>query len=200
MIKKGLDDPFVRDARRLLLLQRARRLCQSLTENSVKKQNKNKKRSQSLKSKSSDDSNSLPSSCPYDLDDFPEMDLIPVPAISITGKQLHSDNKSVFLAKVSPPSETPEIEIDSVMIPSLRRNSHALVRVETYAIYHYHQEEDWPCALHAEASSFTAMFSLLMWDVIFAPGVPDVFRTPYQVCKSFNKGAITYMRAFMEIH
>ena len=53
--------------------------------------------------------------------------------------------------------------------------------VEGYAVYHYNTVEGWPCALHAEGSSFTAMFVLLIWEQVFSPGVPNVFRTPYQV-------------------
>lgn len=84
--------------------------------------------------------------------------------VYISGKQYHSDLKSVFAASTS---DSPD--------------SCTLVRVEGFAIYHYSNVEGWPCALHAEASSFTAMFVLLMWDVIFTSGVPDVFRTPFQV-------------------
>ena len=46
---------------------------------------------------------------------------------------------------------------------------------------HYNTMEGWPHAVHAERSTFTLMFSLLMWDVIFSSGVPDVFRTKLQV-------------------
>lgn len=84
--------------------------------------------------------------------------------VYISGKQYHSDLKSVFAASTS---DSPD--------------SYTLVRVEGFAMYHYSNVEGWPCALHAEASSFTAMFVLLMWDVIFTSGVPDVFRTPFQV-------------------
>ena len=84
--------------------------------------------------------------------------------VYISGKQYHSDLKSVFAASTS---DSPD--------------SCTLVRVEGFAMYHYSNVEGWPCALHAEASSFTAMFILLMWDVIFTSGVPDVYRTPFQV-------------------
>lgn len=84
--------------------------------------------------------------------------------VYISGKQYHSDLKSVFAASTS---DSPD--------------SCTLVRVEGFAMYHYSNVEGWPCALHAEASSFTAMFILLMWDVIFTSGIPDVFRTPFQV-------------------
>lgn len=42
--------------------------------------------------------------------------------------------------------------------------------------------------IHGEGSTFSALFALLLWDIIFMEGIPDVFRCPYQVtaapCKS----------------
>lgn len=35
--------------------------------------------------------------------------------------------------------------------------------------------------IHGEGATFSALFALLLWDVIFMEGVPDVFRYPYQV-------------------
>lgn len=35
--------------------------------------------------------------------------------------------------------------------------------------------------IHGEGATFSALFALLLWDVIFMEGVPDVFRNPYQV-------------------
>ncbi|XP_062521546.1 fanconi-associated nuclease 1-like isoform X2 [Corticium candelabrum] len=55
-----------------------------------------------------------------------------------------------------------------------------LSSVEDLALKHYLQAEKWEHGLHAEGSSLTAVFCLLLWDVIFASGVPDVFRTKYQ--------------------
>lgn len=36
--------------------------------------------------------------------------------------------------------------------------------------------------IHGEGSTFMTLFGLLMWDILFMDGVPDVFRNPYQVC------------------
>ena len=72
----------------------------------------------------------------------------------------------------------------SVSTPSSTGTGHhtrTIVGVEGYAIQHYNTEQGWPCALHAEGSSFTALFALLMWSVIFVSGIPDVFRTKFQV-------------------
>ena len=62
------------------------------------------------------------------------------------------------------------------------------VSVEGLAMHHYSAAESWPCAVHAEKSTFSLLFCLLMWDTIFCPGVPNVFRTKLQVmsiCKNF---------------
>mmetsp|Transcript_4226 Transcript_4226/g.11389 ORF Transcript_4226/g.11389 Transcript_4226/m.11389 type:complete len:344 (-) Transcript_4226:863-1894(-) len=34
--------------------------------------------------------------------------------------------------------------------------------------------------LHCEGGIWATLFGLLMWDIIFAPGIPDVFRTKFQ--------------------
>lgn len=103
----------------------------------------------------------------------------------ITGQRL--DTKPVYLAS------TPLTSLRHDSTLSCRRESassvssgsgqhtHTLVGVEGYAIHHCSTELGWPCALHAEGSSFTTLFALLMWDVIFVSGIPDVFRTKLQV-------------------
>lgn len=35
--------------------------------------------------------------------------------------------------------------------------------------------------IHGEGSTFSTLFALLLWDIIFMQGIPDVFRNPYQV-------------------
>lgn len=35
--------------------------------------------------------------------------------------------------------------------------------------------------IHGEGSTFTTLYGLLLWDVIFMDGVPDAFRNAYQV-------------------
>lgn len=35
--------------------------------------------------------------------------------------------------------------------------------------------------LHGEGSTFSTLYGLLLWDVIFMDGIPDVFRNAYQV-------------------
>lgn len=56
------------------------------------------------------------------------------------------------------------------------------VHVEELALEHYGGEEGggWR-GMHAEGGIWATLFGLLMWDVLFGPGVPDVFR---YVCAS----------------
>lgn len=35
--------------------------------------------------------------------------------------------------------------------------------------------------IHGEGSTFITLYGILMWDVIFMDGIPDVFRNSYQV-------------------
>ncbi len=48
-------------------------------------------------------------------------------------------------------------------------------------MHHYGSNEGWPSAVHGEGSVFSTMFGLLLWEVLFAGGIADVFRTPQQV-------------------
>ena len=82
---------------------------------------------------------------------------------------------------------------------SLQR-SQSIVGVEGYAIHQYSTELGWPCALHAEGLSFTTLFALLMWDVIFMSGIPDVFRTKFQVSEYFSSdcGHLVYRYSCVE--
>lgn len=58
----------------------------------------------------------------------------------------------------------------------------SLLQVEGYAIHYYTTVLGWPKALHAEGSTLSTLFVLLMWDIIFSSHIPDIFRGPYQVC------------------
>ena len=57
-----------------------------------------------------------------------------------------------------------------------------MVSVEQFALEHYRTEEGWSRGVHAEGSTFSTLFALLFWDIIFFHSVPDVFRSQYQVC------------------
>ncbi|XP_035013786.2 fanconi-associated nuclease 1 isoform X1 [Hippoglossus stenolepis] len=53
--------------------------------------------------------------------------------------------------------------------------------VEELCLAHYRQK-GFDQGIHGEGSTFSTLFALLLWDVIFMEGIPDVFRNPYQTC------------------
>lgn len=42
---------------------------------------------------------------------------------------------------------------------------------------------DFVVGIHGEGSTFSTLYGLLLWDIIFMDGIPDVFRNAYQVLK-----------------
>ena len=42
---------------------------------------------------------------------------------------------------------------------------------------------DFVLGIHGEGSTFSTLYGLLLWDVIFMDGIPDVFRNAYQVLR-----------------
>lgn len=52
-----------------------------------------------------------------------------------------------------------------------------------------------PSGIHGEGSTFSTLYSLLMWDIIFMDGIPDVFRNSYQV---FVKGIFLYPKVCLK--
>ncbi|KAM4734845.1 fanconi-associated nuclease 1 isoform 2-T2 [Anableps anableps] len=62
-------------------------------------------------------------------------------------------------------------------------SSHTTVicSVEELCLAHYRQL-GFDQGIHGEGSTFSTLFGLLMWDIIFMDGIPDVFRNPYQTC------------------
>ena len=57
----------------------------------------------------------------------------------------------------------------------------SLLGVEEFAIQHYRLKEAWPRAVHGEGATFSLLFMLLMWEVVFSSSVADVFRGAFQV-------------------
>ncbi|XP_071352403.1 fanconi-associated nuclease 1 [Trachinotus anak] len=53
--------------------------------------------------------------------------------------------------------------------------------VEELSLAHYRQQ-GFDQGIHGEGSTFSTMFALFLWDIIFMEGIPDVFRNPYQTC------------------
>ena len=51
--------------------------------------------------------------------------------------------------------------------------------VEEYTLAHF-RKQGYDQGIHGEGSVFTTLYGLLMWDVLFTEGVPDVFRAPFQ--------------------
>ncbi|XP_041853921.1 fanconi-associated nuclease 1 [Melanotaenia boesemani] len=62
-------------------------------------------------------------------------------------------------------------------------SAHATVicSVEELALAHY-QQQGFDQGIHGEGSTFSTLFGLFMWDIIFMEGISDVFRNPYQTC------------------
>ncbi|KAF1386843.1 hypothetical protein PFLUV_G00099070 [Perca fluviatilis] len=60
-------------------------------------------------------------------------------------------------------------------------NATVICSVEELSLAHYRQE-GFDQGIHGEGSTFSTLFALLLWDIIFMEGIPDVFRNPYQTC------------------
>ncbi|XP_056334497.1 fanconi-associated nuclease 1 [Danio aesculapii] len=61
------------------------------------------------------------------------------------------------------------------------RGTVVMCSVEDLALEHY-RTLGFDQGIHGEGSTFSTLFGLLMWDIIFMDGVPDVFLNPYQTC------------------
>ncbi|XP_068169304.1 fanconi-associated nuclease 1 isoform X2 [Antennarius striatus] len=58
-------------------------------------------------------------------------------------------------------------------------NAAVMGSVEELALAHYRQQ-GFDQGIHGEGSTFSTLFALLLWDIIFMEGIPDVFRNQYQ--------------------
>ncbi|XP_007948091.1 fanconi-associated nuclease 1 [Orycteropus afer afer] len=54
-----------------------------------------------------------------------------------------------------------------------------LCSVEELALAHY-RSNGFDQGIHGEGSTFSTLYGLLLWDIIFMDGIPDVFRNAYQ--------------------
>ncbi|XP_070542863.1 fanconi-associated nuclease 1-like [Ptychodera flava] len=52
-------------------------------------------------------------------------------------------------------------------------------RVEEFVL-NYYKENGYNEGIHGEGSTFTTLIGLLVWDILFADNIPDVFRYPFQ--------------------
>ncbi|XP_051917458.1 fanconi-associated nuclease 1 isoform X2 [Hippocampus zosterae] len=103
------------------------------------------------------------------LRDLPTVDVQDVRHVSIRGQLFPHEGgtgKSRFLV----PSNTDDFT-DGTVICS----------VEDLSLAHYRQQ-GFDQGIHGEGSTFSTLFALLMWDIIFMDGIPDVFRNLYQAC------------------
>ncbi|KAK2842409.1 hypothetical protein Q5P01_012609 [Channa striata] len=62
-----------------------------------------------------------------------------------------------------------------------RGESTVICSVEELSLAHY-RKQGFDQGIHGEGSTFSTLFGLLLWDIIFMEGIPDVFRNPYQTC------------------
>ncbi|XP_043934417.1 fanconi-associated nuclease 1 [Protopterus annectens] len=104
------------------------------------------------------------------LQNLPEITVKDVKHVTIKGKLFPQMGmgKSVFL-----------IEDAGVEEGCEESSSAVLCSVEELALAHYRQQ-GFDQGIHGEGSTFATLYGLLMWDVIFMAGIPDVFRNAYQ--------------------
>uniref|UniRef100_A0A3Q4H5E4 Fanconi-associated nuclease n=1 Tax=Neolamprologus brichardi TaxID=32507 RepID=A0A3Q4H5E4_NEOBR len=69
------------------------------------------------------------------------------------------------------------------LLPANEEGAHSTVicSVEELSLAHYRQQ-GFDQGIHGEGSTFSTLFALLLWDIIFMDSIPDVFRNPYQMC------------------
>ncbi|KAJ6497648.1 VRR-NUC domain-containing protein [Mycena sanguinolenta] len=63
---------------------------------------------------------------------------------------------------------------------SLWQGKDGTVNVEGRALQYYDEVHGFK-GIHSETQILTTLFGLLFWDIIFAPGVPGAFETPWQI-------------------
>lgn len=101
-------------------------------------------------------------------EEFEHLDLKePSPCKFITISGTRCAQLGVFIA--------PEISQDGVVNPDTK----TFCAVEEYALSYYRQQ-GFDQGIHGEGSTFSSLYCLFMWDIIFACGIPDVFRSPFQ--------------------
>ncbi|XP_062998685.1 fanconi-associated nuclease 1 [Elgaria multicarinata webbii] len=105
------------------------------------------------------------------LQDLPLLAVEDVAHVTIKGKLCPQTGmgKSVFIMEdVCVEDKGEDLELSTVVCS-----------VEELALAHY-KREGFDQGIHGEGSTFGTLYGLLMWDILFMDGVPDVFRNPYQ--------------------
>lgn len=103
------------------------------------------------------------------LEELPEiMSVREAPKVVIKGR---------LFPRALPGYKTVFISMDSAESSSV--GDVVIIPVEELALQHYKQE-GFTQGIHGEGSTFSMLFCLLFWDIIYESKVEDVFRTPYQ--------------------
>lgn len=102
--------------------------------------------------------------------DLPEINVEDVPHVTIKGKMYPQTGmgKNVFLMEDLVEEDGEGVTLSTVMCS-----------VEELALAHY-RELGFDHGIHGEGSTFSTLYGLVMWDIIFMEGIPDVFRNSYQ--------------------
>ncbi|XP_075713990.1 fanconi-associated nuclease 1 [Rhinoderma darwinii] len=102
--------------------------------------------------------------------ELPEINVEDVPHVTIKGTMYPQTGmgKSVFLMENLAEEDGEDITLSTVMCS-----------VEELALAHY-RELGFDQGIHGEGSTFSTLYGLFMWDIIFMEGIPDVFRNSYQ--------------------
>ncbi|KAM7152580.1 fanconi-associated nuclease 1 isoform 1-T2 [Macrochelys suwanniensis] len=103
--------------------------------------------------------------------ELPVITVEDVTHVTIKGKMCPQTGvgKSVFLVEdVDDQEQGEDFTLSTIMCS-----------VEELALTHYRQN-GFDQGIHGEGSTFSTLYSLLMWDIIFMDGIPDVFRNSYQ--------------------
>ncbi|KAM8891803.1 fanconi-associated nuclease 1 isoform 2-T2 [Spinachia spinachia] len=104
------------------------------------------------------------------LKDLPAILVQDVTHVTIRGQLFPHEGgmgKSKFLLPANEGNETAEATV--------------ICSVEELSLAHYRQQ-GFDQGIHGEGSTFSTLFGLLLWDIIFMEGIPDVFRNSYQTC------------------
>lgn len=105
------------------------------------------------------------------LKDLPTIHVQDVKHVTIQGQLFPHEGgtgKSLFLIPVNGNCEESD-------------NATVICSVEELSLAHYRQQ-GFDQGIHGEGSTFSTLFALLLWDIIFMEGIPDVFRNQYQTC------------------
>ncbi|XP_045141698.1 fanconi-associated nuclease 1 isoform X2 [Echinops telfairi] len=85
--------------------------------------------------------------------------------VTITGK---------VCPQSGPGKSTFVMEVEEAGVPTT-----VLCSVEELALAHY-RCDGFDQGIHGEGSTFSTLYGLLLWDIIFMDGIPDIFRNAYQ--------------------